>query len=189
MSNKFGQLIKEKLAERRLSQRQLAQMAMSSPTYINYLIRGINPSARSGKLRPRAEIVKSIARVLGIPVEEALEAAGLDPQLAQRDPGVDSQVYVNQPTPAERAQPERPIFDIAYDAALAALKDMEGSSTKRQAAKRVTIEIIPGKMQIALLDAADGLTPDQIEQYKQAFLAAYEAVRQQTESPNVMRNE
>jgi transcriptional regulator with XRE-family HTH domain len=181
MSSKLGQLIKEKLAERRLSQRQLAQMAMSSPTYINYLIRGINPSARSGKLRPRAEIVKSIARVLGIPAEEALEAAGLDPRLAQRDPGVDSQVYLNQPKPVERTPLERPIFDIAYNAALAAVKDLGGSGTKPSAAKRVTIDI-PGRLQIVLLDAADGLTPDQIAQYKQAFLAAYEAVRQQMDA-------
>lgn len=71
----FGKLVTDQLVARNWSQRKLAERIGKSPTYINYVVRGANPSARDGKFQPGRDSVIKIAKALDIPIDEALLAA------------------------------------------------------------------------------------------------------------------
>jgi len=82
----FGKLVTDQLVARNWSQRKLAERIGKSPTYINYVVRGANPSARDGKFQPGRDSVIKIAKALDIPIDEALLAAGYAPQSATTRP-------------------------------------------------------------------------------------------------------
>lgn len=79
MNNRFGDLIRMARLERGWSQRELARRIKKSPTYIHYVERGINPSSKRDKIQVGADAVDSMAQVLGIPIDEARNAAGYAP--------------------------------------------------------------------------------------------------------------
>lgn len=185
MSDKFGQIIKAKLAERRMSQRWLAQMTLISPTYINYIVRGRGPKSTSKPSQPSIGMVKEIARVLGIPIEEALEAAGYDPKVAlsrmytlHRDTAPAS---VNEPV--SHASGDTHVFDVAYKAAVEAVKGLQnpGPSVRSGSQPRELTIDVPGLMRVVLYGDVGRLMPPEIELYRQAFIGAYEAVGNEIE--------
>ncbi len=78
-ANAFGKLVAQKRQELNLSQRELAQRVGKSATYINYVERGYNPSAKGGEFKPGVEAVDSIAKTLKLNANEARIAAGYAP--------------------------------------------------------------------------------------------------------------
>lgn len=82
----FGKLVADALNTRNWSQRKLAQRIGKSPTYINYVVRGVNPSARDQTFQPGRDAVEMIAKALDIPTNEALLAAGYAPKTITRRP-------------------------------------------------------------------------------------------------------
>lgn len=174
MDNKFGQLVKVKLFERGMSQRRLAILAHSSPAHISYIISGTNPSSKRGRLQPGVDVVKAIARELDIPIDEALEAAGHDPErIRQADARAAATPDTDQ-RPANITPPSdaAAIFDIAYKAALAAVNEAEGKVVASP--DQVTIEV-PGKILVTLL-AAGSISENGVNRYTEALEAAYDAV-------------
>lgn len=186
MSTEFGRLVNAKLVESGHSQRWLAMMIRGGPTTIHYVIHGRTGRSRGRDSKPSSGVVMDIAKVLGIPVEDALRAAGHDAKaILSKNSTASGPVYKDKEirlSPGEKPG-ERPVFDIAYEAALAAIRGLQPQAPDGEPGpvSGVTIEI-PGRMRIILLDAADGLTEGDIERYRQAFLDAYDSANAQIKS-------
>ena len=75
-NNPFGELVEKELKHQRYSQRWLAEKIGKSPTYINYVVNGRNPSAKDGAFQPGRDSVIAIAKVLNLDVDHALHLAG-----------------------------------------------------------------------------------------------------------------
>lgn len=171
----FGEIIKEKLLERNWSQRHLAKVTNIGPTYLNYLIRGKNPASNLS-FQPIPLRVELIARELGIPLDEAFAAAGCDPPKPAEPPD-DRPFRRVTPSKVENAGeahdsetgPDKRLFDIAYRAALAAVKGDRGSSDNKTG---VTIDLSEGVYMI--LHGLD-LGERDLALYSAAFKAAYES--------------
>lgn len=72
----FGEWLRERLNGRGMNNADLARLTELSPTYIGHLVRDFSPNTKSGRVRPSEETVDSIAKALGVPVDEARLAAG-----------------------------------------------------------------------------------------------------------------
>jgi len=165
MTNSFGKLVAAKLIERRMSQRRLARMIGRSPSYVNYVVRGTSPISGKEGSRPSVEIVKAIAAALGIPIEEALAAADYDPLRFAPPTAADV-------TTASEEKPARDdLFDIAYAAALKAINTQ--APTRKE---RIRIEL-SDSMHLMLINGGDKLSSEEVDRYKRAFLAAYQALK------------
>lgn len=186
-STAFGKLVQEKLAERGWSQRTLGFHIDRAPSYVSYVIQ--NPNARGGKFGLNPEVVKRIADILAIPIEEAFETAGLDLALAktppigsERPPGESKKPLVLKTL----AAPDDDLLAIASRAALGALKHHTAKrGTGKPAGKSVssagTITIdLPDGARITLETGRRDMTPDEITRYTLALRVAYESVRQTT---------
>jgi transcriptional regulator with XRE-family HTH domain len=167
MTNSFGKLVAAKLIERKMSQRRLARMIGRSPSYVNYLVRGTSPISGKEGSRPSVEIVKAIAAALGIPIEEALTAADYDPLRYAPPTAPDaSKVSEEKPTGDD-------VFDIAYAAALKAINMNAPAQPRRE---RVRIEL-SDSMHLTLINSGTKLSSEEVDRYKRAFLAAYQALK------------
>lgn len=78
--NEFGRLVAEYRQKKNLSQRELAEKIKMSATYINYVERGFNPSAKDGKFQASRNAVDKIAKAIDIPLDAARRAAGYAPK-------------------------------------------------------------------------------------------------------------
>lgn len=76
MDNPFGDLIRLARIDKGWSQRELARRIAKSATYIHYVERGINPSSSKDKFQVGVDAVDTMAKVLGISIDEARLAAG-----------------------------------------------------------------------------------------------------------------
>jgi transcriptional regulator with XRE-family HTH domain len=87
----FGQHLLAWLAKEGMSQNELATKLEKSPTYVNYLARDINPSAKGRKaIRLAPEIADRIADILNVPKSAVRDAAGL--ASGERDQTLDESV-------------------------------------------------------------------------------------------------
>jgi transcriptional regulator with XRE-family HTH domain len=117
MENVFGDLVRRARIAKNLSQRQLALRIGKSPSYINYVEAGKNPSAKDKALQPSIDAVDAIAKVLDIPVDEARQAAGYAPSVVVTKPRTVSEFF---------AAIERLGIDgILFDGGPEALQDMD----------------------------------------------------------------
>jgi transcriptional regulator with XRE-family HTH domain len=82
----FGEMVRTRRMALNLSQRDLAKRINRSATYINYVERGINPSAKDHSFKPSVEAVDAIAKVLRIDENEARLAAGYAPRNPETRP-------------------------------------------------------------------------------------------------------
>ena len=189
MTSAFGKLVAAKLTERRMSQRRLARSISRSPSYVNYLVRGTSPQHGKGEMRPGVEIVRMIAVTLGIPLDEALAAAGHDPQIFARsaaaaEPAGDTAAppgnkgglvgAVDATKPAGNGPAGDEVFDIAYAAALTAINTDTPAPTRKE---RIKIEL-SDRMHLMLINGGNKLSGEEVERYKRAFLAAYQALNE-----------
>jgi transcriptional regulator with XRE-family HTH domain len=77
----FGEWLREKLKEARMSNAELARWVDVSPTYIGNLVRDYSPNTKSGKApRPSERLVEKIAKAVKADPDEARQAAGYAPQ-------------------------------------------------------------------------------------------------------------
>lgn len=83
MSKSFGDLVRLTRLEKGWSQRELARRIGKSPTYIHYVERGENPSAKRTELQVGKDAVDDLSRVLGIPLNDARLAAGYAPTVPE----------------------------------------------------------------------------------------------------------
>lgn len=79
----LGDIIRDRLNHHGLSQTELARRVGVSTTYIGNLMRDISPSSKSGKARPKIEVVDRIATQLQVSITEARLAAGYAPPQAE----------------------------------------------------------------------------------------------------------
>lgn len=176
---RFGELVKAKLIERKMSQRGLALITGKSPSYITYIVTGVNKASRRKTFEPGRGAVESIAHTLGIPMDEAYAAAGLigpprdlnQPAAARDAPTSDTGIKdsVNDE--------DKALFDVAYAAALKAVRGRAKTSKRGSPqTRRIRIDL-PGKMHLLLVNDGEELSDDEVERYRAAFVAAYEAVR------------
>src|SRR5262245_54237123 len=73
----FGELISRYMKKLNISAAEVGRLAGFSDTHIRNLVKAKSTSSRGEPVRLPAETVDKIARVLGIPLKEAREAAGL----------------------------------------------------------------------------------------------------------------
>ena len=76
----FGEWLRFRLQDARLSNAELARKVGVSATYIGNLVRDFSPNTKSGKGRPAEPVVERIACVLNADVDDALVAAGYAPK-------------------------------------------------------------------------------------------------------------
>jgi len=77
----FGQWLRQKLNDKRMSNAELARRVHVSPTYVSNLVRDYSPNMISNRApRPGEDIVERIARALGAPLDEARLAANYAPR-------------------------------------------------------------------------------------------------------------
>jgi transcriptional regulator with XRE-family HTH domain len=80
----FGDWLREKIADRGVSNAELGRRVGVSATYIGNLVRDYSPNKRKpGRSRPSEPVVEAIANALGAPVDEARVAAGYAPTSPQ----------------------------------------------------------------------------------------------------------
>lgn len=173
----FGQLVKAKLKEKHMSQAELGRRILRGTAYMSYLLRGTTRNFKGKKFRAQPDVVLDIAKVLGIPPDDALLSAGLDPSVRRRDE-LPEDMRPPAPKPAPNPltpnKPDQALFDLAVKAALEALKDHAAVQTP-PAPAGVTIDLAGGAQ--VLLTGAGDLTADEIELLRRKFSEAYELVR------------
>lgn len=178
--NAFSLLVKAKLAERKMSQAELGRRISRGPGYMSYLVRGENRASRRRTFQPAAEVVKSVARELGIPMEEALIAAGHNPALASRGgPQPEVTRGAKQIAPAEKhemSESDQRIFDIAYEAALEAIRT-GGETGRDHQPTRIKIKL--REHVDVIIVSEEKLTKNEIDRLGLAFRVAYETVRRE----------
>ena len=166
----FRTLVKEKLAERGWKQSFLADRISKSRSYIGYVMRGENPSARGGKFSLKPDVVENIARELGIPIEEAFAAAELPAGLIPQRSALSTDK--KQPGPKETEQEaldDTQLVDTVYKAALAAVRSV-GTG-----AGGIKIDL-GGEACLTLHGIGRDLTDDEIARCMIAFRVAFETV-------------
>jgi transcriptional regulator with XRE-family HTH domain len=187
-SGTFGDLVKAKLTQRGWNQRELGRSIRRGPTYISYLIRNENPSTRGGKFRPARDVVEDVARVLEIPLDEALKASGYEPLSKTSAPDAAPTAApasagapaVREPSaPNGKTAEDQRLFDIAYNAAVEALRSRTAGKTAAAAATgRIKIDLSDGA-RIVLSGTRADLTEDDIDRYERAFRMTYGSVTAQ----------
>lgn len=75
----FGEWLRGKIAENNLSNAELGRRVGLSPTYIGNLVRDYSPNSKTGSIRASEGVVASIAKALGVNIDEARLAAGYSP--------------------------------------------------------------------------------------------------------------
>jgi transcriptional regulator with XRE-family HTH domain len=75
----FGQKLSKWRRAKGMNQAELARALDLSPTYVSYLERDINPSAKNGKPRVSVEVADRIATALGVSTSEVRLASGYAP--------------------------------------------------------------------------------------------------------------
>jgi transcriptional regulator with XRE-family HTH domain len=76
LMTKFGDLVRLAREEKGWSQRQLARRIGKSPSYVHYVERQYNPSAKDQKMRVGEDAVEKLAKTLELDIDEARHAAG-----------------------------------------------------------------------------------------------------------------
>ena len=150
---KFGELVKAKLAELKMSQNELARRVGKGRSYINYVVGGKNRTAKSNQSKPGPESVERIARALDIPVDDAFTAAGWQQYVGKSLTGGDS------PNSASRG-----------------VKVVKASGEGTGGDNEIKIDL-PGKMHLILVNRGEALTDEQVERYSLAFRTAAEVVK------------
>jgi transcriptional regulator with XRE-family HTH domain len=172
---KFGELVKARLAELKMSQNQLAKRVHKGRSYINYVVSGKNRTAKNKQSKPGPESVELIARALGIPVDEALVAAGW-PQFVGRE-SREQLVHDREPqkpsSVRSSSSSDKALLEIATKAALEAVRQFEIT----RAANEIRIDL-PGKMKLTLDTGGEKLSDEFIDELKSAFRTAFDSVRQ-----------
>jgi transcriptional regulator with XRE-family HTH domain len=79
----FGNWLKEKRTERRISGTELEKLSGMSRQYISNLERNVLSDTTQRPIRPSEETVTKLAKALGVPVDEARLAAGYAPSNLQ----------------------------------------------------------------------------------------------------------
>jgi len=82
----FGEWLRQKIIEKRLSNAELARRTGLSPTHIGNLVRNHSPNTKDGTGRPSQNAVRSIAKALDVSLDEARLAAGFAPKHAVTKP-------------------------------------------------------------------------------------------------------
>jgi transcriptional regulator with XRE-family HTH domain len=157
---KFGELVKARLAELKMSQNALAKRVLKGRSYINYVVTGENRTAKNKQSKPGPDAVETIARALGIPVDEALTAAGWPQYIGRQRTAVDAPVVH---TPENRTA--------------------VGQFNKAGQANEIAIEL-GDDAQIIFRHSGRRLTKSEIARYTLAFQTAFEVVRQQSKAKN-----
>jgi transcriptional regulator with XRE-family HTH domain len=75
----FGEWLRGKITENNLSNAELGRRVGLSPTYIGNLVRDHSPNSKTGSIRASEGVVASIAKALGVDIDEARLAAGYSP--------------------------------------------------------------------------------------------------------------
>ena len=150
---KFGEMVKAKLGELKMSQSMLGKRVDKGRSYINYVVSGKNSTAKSNQSRPGPRIVEKIARELGIPTDEAFTAAGW-PQ------------YVGKSI----------IAGEAADANSRGVKVVKGQGAGSCDDGGIRIEL-SDDMHLILVNSGSELTDDEIDRYRLAFTTAAEVVQ------------
>lgn len=184
-NNAFGDLVKPKLTEKGWSQRRLGQAIHRGSSYMSYLVRGENPGARGNKFWLRPDVVTEIARELGIPLDDAFRAAGIEPGSVRETPVGVQPVNKGEKgrKPKEAGQADQRLFDIAYRAVQEALRtDGSGETVDAVSPAATRVKIDLGKNADLVLTTDEELTADEIARYTLALQIAYESVRAQIEA-------
>lgn len=79
LMSQFGDLVRKARIDKGWSQRELARRIKKSSTYIHYVERGFNPSAKDEKFQVGSEAVDALAKALDLDVNETRLAAGYAP--------------------------------------------------------------------------------------------------------------
>lgn len=174
----FSELVRAKLAERGWSQRRLGEAIHRGSSYMSYLVRGENPGARGGKFGLQPDVVTAIAAELGIPLDEAFRVAGLESPPAHEIP-IGRQDVVSGKDVSQRkgkGDTDQRLFDIAYEAALEAVKAEAAGESEATPRTKNRIKINLGKGADLVLTTEKQLTDDEIAGYTLAFRLAFETV-------------
>lgn len=115
----FGEWLRKKILEQRISNRELAQMAGLSPTYVGNLVRDYSPNMIGNRApRPGEDVVERIAKALNAPLDEARLAANYAPRNGDTNAGLFAGIESLSPDRQRLARRQiRAIIDSLIDQA------------------------------------------------------------------------